>query len=69
MTELIFVIEEDPTGGFTASAAGAGIFTQGDTRVELEASIREAVRCHFPRPEDAPKLIQLHFVRDEVLAP
>ncbi len=68
MMELIFVVEEDPTGGFTAAAVGPGIFTQGETKEELEANIREAIRCHFDKPEESPKVIRLHYVRDEVLA-
>ena len=31
MDELIFLVEEDPDGGFTAKALGENIFTQGDT--------------------------------------
>jgi hypothetical protein len=67
MQELIFLVEEDPDGGFVASAVGHSIFTQADTEVELHAMVRDAVRCHF---EDAerPSLIRLHFVRDEVIA-
>ena len=30
--------------------------------------VREAVACYFDSPEQAPKIIRLHFVRDEVLA-
>jgi hypothetical protein len=30
-------------------------------------STREAVRCHFNEGQ-APKLIRLHYVRDEVIA-
>ena len=29
--------------------------------------IRDAVRCHFG--EEAPPIIRLHFVREEVLTP
>jgi hypothetical protein len=34
---------------------------------ELRARVREAVHCHFDEGQ-APKLIRLHFVRDEVIA-
>jgi hypothetical protein len=30
--------------------------------------VRDAVACYFDDPATAPKLIRLHFVRDEVLA-
>jgi hypothetical protein len=35
---------------------------------ELRQSIRDAVTCHFDNPADRPKMIRLHFVRDEVFA-
>lgn len=68
MSELIFIVEEDPTGGLNAKALGPGIFTQGETRDELIANIREAVACHFDGSNEMPKMIRLHYVRDEVLA-
>ena len=69
MSEIIFVIEEDPTdGGFVARALGQGITTQAETIDELKRMILDAVRCHFDNPEDRPRLIRLHFVHEEVLA-
>jgi predicted RNase H-like HicB family nuclease len=68
MTELVFLIEEDPEGGLTARAAGPAIFTQADGIEELRKNIREAVLCHFEDPESRPRLVRLHFTRDEVLA-
>jgi predicted RNase H-like HicB family nuclease len=69
MTEIIFEVREDEVdGGYTASALGVGIHTQGDTLDELRANVREAVDCYFDETMDAPKIIRLHFVRDEVLA-
>ena len=47
MTEIIFLVEEDLDGGFTAKAVGESIFTQGDTLEELREMMRDAVRCHF----------------------
>jgi predicted RNase H-like HicB family nuclease len=66
MTEIIFVIEEAPEGGYTARALGESIFTEEDSLDELRQNIREAVECHF-QEADAPKIIRLHFVREEVL--
>ena len=66
MSEIIFVVEEAPDGGFVARALGESIYTQAETMDELHAKVRDAVRCHF-EPESAPKLIRLHFVRDEVI--
>jgi len=69
MTELIFEVKEDEVaGGYVASALGAGIHTQGETLEELRRNVKEAVACHFDRAKDTPKIIRLHFVRDEVLA-
>ena len=68
MTELVFQIEEDPDGGYTAKGVGASIFTEADTLEQLRDSIRDAVTCHFEKPEDRPKIIRLHFTRDEVIA-
>jgi hypothetical protein len=67
MEELIFVVEEAPEGGFTARALGASIFTEADTVPELHAQVRDAVSCHFDEGQ-APKVIRLHFVRDEVIS-
>lgn len=67
MSEIIFVVEQAPEGGFSARALGQSIFTQAETVDELHAQVRDAVRCHFDAA-DAPKLIRLHFVRDEVIA-
>ncbi len=67
MGELIFVVEEAPEGGYTARALNAPIFTEADTLVDLPDQVRDAVRCHFDEGQ-APKVIRLHFVREEVIA-
>lgn len=67
MTELIFLVEDAPEGGFTAQALGVSIFTQADTWAELQQHVRDTVACHFDEA-DKPKLIRLHCVRDEVIA-
>ena len=66
MKEIIFLIEEAPEGGYTARALGESIFTESDTREGLQDQVREAVRCHFA-PDQMPKVIRLHFVREEVI--
>ena len=69
MTEIIFEVREDEVdGGYTASALGVGVRSQGDTLAELRANVKEAVDCYFDETMEAPKVIRLHFVRDEVLA-
>jgi predicted RNase H-like HicB family nuclease len=67
MTEVIFLVEEDADGGWVATAVGHAIFTQADSIDELHRMVRDAVRCHFEEGK-RPKLIRLHFVRDEVIA-
>ena len=67
MSEIIFVVEQAPEGGLSARALDASIFTQADTTEELHVRVRDAVRCHFG-DDQAPKMIRLHFVRDEVIA-
>jgi hypothetical protein len=58
MTELIFLVEEAPEGGFTARALGESIFTEADTVPELHEMIRDAVACHFDEGK-APQLLRL----------
>lgn len=71
MTEILFQVQEDSVdGGFVATALGHAIATQGDTVEELREMVRDAVKGHFGdgAAGPSPKLIRLHFVRDEVLA-
>ena len=65
-SEIIFVVEESPEGGYEAKALGYSIYTQADTLEELKAMVRDAVRCHF-EDEAKPRVIRLHLVRDEVI--
>ena len=67
MNEIIFIVREPPEGGYAAEALGEPIFTVADTVEELNEMVRDAVVCHF---EEAarPKIIRLHFVREELIA-
>ncbi len=67
MNELIFLVEEASEGGYNARALGVSIFTEADDLRELYEQVRDAVRCHFEEAE-RPKIIRLHFVREEVIA-
>ncbi|MCI0389820.1 MAG: 2-oxoisovalerate dehydrogenase [Acidobacteria bacterium] len=67
MSELIFLVEEAPEGGFIARALGQAIFTEADDLSSLREQIRDAVRCHFEEGQK-PAVIRLHFVREEVMA-
>lgn len=66
MSEIIFLVESAPEGGYVARAVSESIFTEADDQETLQARVREAVRAHFDEGQ-APKLIRLHFVRDEVI--
>ena len=66
MSEIIFLVEDAPGGGFSARALGHSLFTAGDTEEELQVMVKDAVACHFDEDE-APKIIRLHYVREEVI--
>ena len=67
MTEIIFEVTEDEVdGGYSASALGYGIHTEGDSLEELRANVREAVDCHFDDDDPRrPVVIRLHFAEAE----
>jgi hypothetical protein len=67
MNEIIFVVEEALEGGFAARALGQSIFTEAETLEALRRQVRDAVNYHFDAGR-APRVIRLHFVREEVLA-
>ena len=66
MKEIIFVVEEAPEGGYIARALGASIVTEADDLENLNEMVRDAVKCHFDDGE-APKIIRLHFIREEII--
>ncbi len=67
MNEIIFLVEDSPEGGFSARALGHSIFTAADTELELQAMVKDAVACHFDDNDEAPRIIRLHYVREEVI--
>ena len=58
MTEIVFLIEDDIEGGYTACALGESIFTQGEDMNTLKEMLRDAVHCHFPDEQMRPKVIR-----------
>jgi hypothetical protein len=68
LTEIIFLVEDDPEGGYVARAIGESIFTQADSINQLREQVKDAVHCHYPDQATRPKLIRLHIVYDEVIA-
>jgi hypothetical protein len=67
MNEIMFVVEEAPEGGLIARALGESIYTEADDIESLHRQVRDAVQCHFDEGK-SPKIIRLHFTREEVLA-
>lgn len=67
MNEIIFTVEEAPEGGYTARALGESIFTEADDLQTLRENVRDAVHCHFEEGK-VPKIIRLHFIREEIIA-
>lgn len=65
--EIIFSVSDSPEGGFEAQALGHSIYTEADTPDGLREMVRDAVAVHFDEAE-RPRVIRLHFVREEVLA-
>ena len=65
--EIIFEVREADEGGFTARALGHSIFTEAETWDELRANVLEAAALHFEDRAVRPKLIQLHYVKDELI--
>ncbi len=61
------MVEQAPEGGYTARALGESIFTEADTEAELRLAVQDGVHCHFDENQ-SPKIIRLHFARDELLA-
>jgi len=65
-SEIIFIVDEFPEGGFEARALGQSIYTQADSFDALKERVRGAVRCHFEE-STRPQIIRLHLVRDVVI--
>lgn len=65
-SEIVFQVEESGEGGYEAQALGHSIFAEAETLEDLKTQVRDAVRCHFEE-DQLPKVIRLHFVKDEVI--
>jgi hypothetical protein len=66
--ELIFEVREAEEGGYVARALGQAIFMEAETWAELRDNVLEVTSLHFDDAPAKPKLIQLHFVKDELIA-
>ena len=67
LMELIFEIRDAEESGFYARALGYAIFTEAETWEELRTNVLEAVALHFEDILARPRLVQMHYVRDELI--
>lgn len=67
MEEIFFTIRENSDGEFEARALDYSIFTSASSIEEIKETIKDSVSCHF-EPHELPRLINLHFVRDEIIS-
>jgi predicted RNase H-like HicB family nuclease len=65
--ELIFEVRDAEEGGYCARALGHSIFTQADTWEELRINVVQATSLHFEDSTTHPSVIQLHYVKDELI--
>jgi hypothetical protein len=65
--ELIFEVRDADEDGCFARALGHAIFTEGDTWDELRANVLEATSFHFEDEAVQRRLVQLHYVKDELI--
>lgn len=61
MNEIVFIVEDDLEGGFTAKAQyrELSIFTEADTIRDLKNNIMDALDCHFDTEAEIPKAVVL----------
>ena len=67
LMELIFEIRDAEEGGFYARALGHSIFTEAESWDQLRANVLEAVSLHFEHASNRPRLVQMHYVKDELV--
>ena len=67
LMELIFEIRDAEEGGYCAHALGHAIFTEADTWEALRANVLDAVALHFEDAAVRPRLVQMHYVKDELI--
>ena len=60
MTEIVFLVEDTPEGGYTARALAESIFTEADDLESLREMVKDAVNCHYDEIENRSKIIRLH---------
>lgn len=66
LKEMIFLVEEDPEGGYNARSLGDSVFTEADSLEDLKINIKDALQCHFDNEKDIPEFIRLHKIKFDV---
>lgn len=66
--ELIFEVREAEEGGYVTRALGQAISTEAETWQEMRNNGLEATSLHFEDAPEKPKIIQLHFVKGELIS-
>jgi hypothetical protein len=67
MTELLFQVNQDILGGYTADCLTEPISTHAPNWDELRRNVRKAVAAFYLDGDQRPKRVHLQLVRDEVL--
>ena len=65
--DLIFEVRDGEEGGYCARALDHAILTEAETWDELRANVLEAASLHFEDDAEQPRLVQLHYVKDELI--
>jgi predicted RNase H-like HicB family nuclease len=65
--EVIFEVRDAEEGGYYARVLGHGIFTEAETWEELRANVLEATSLQFENGPIHPRMVQLHYVKDELI--
>ncbi len=60
-------IRDAEEGGYYARALGHAIFTEAETWDELRKNVLDAVSLHFEDGDVRPRIVQLHYVKDELI--
>jgi hypothetical protein len=60
------MVQEAPEDRYTARAPAESIFTEADSVAELTRMCATPFAAHFEESQQ-PKVIRLHFVREEVI--
>ncbi len=66
ISELVFEVTEEPEGGYSAECLTENIFTQGETRDDLRAMVKDATEAYF-FDSIPPRCICLRFRAGEVI--